>query len=319
MSRRTVSTAGVLASAGLAALAWGTLIERNSFTLRQQTLPVLAAGSRPLTVLHLADIHMAPWQRQKQEWIRSLADYEPDLIVNTGDSIGHLHGIEALERALGVFHGVPGVYVNGSNDYFAPSPSNPLRYLLAPSSEVLKKPPVRIDVTEMEGFFDSLGWLNLNNTAGAMELKGSRLEFMGVNDAHLGWDKLEKLPGALDELREDADWRGDPHGAEVVSIGVTHAPYRRVLNSFVTNGADLIFAGHTHGGQVCVPGFGALVTNCDLPRSLASGLGVWHHALGAAHLNVSAGIGTSIYAPVRFACPPEAVLLTLTGDDFGYP
>ncbi len=308
-----------MASAGLAALAWGTLIERNRFTLRTETVPVLAPGSRPLTVLHLSDMHMAPWQKQKQEWIRSLADYEPDLIVNTGDSVGHLHGLEGLERALEAFQGVPGVYVNGSNDYFAPSLSNPLRYLVAPSSGALKKPPVRIDVTEMEEFFDSLGWLNLNNTARAMTLKGSRLEFMGVNDAHLEWDKLERLPGALDELRENVSWGdADGDGADVVSIGVTHAPYRRVLNSFVTHGAELIIAGHTHGGQVCVPGFGALVTNCDLPKDRASGLGVWQHALGAAYLNVSAGIGTSIYAPVRFACPPEAVLLTLTGDDFSY-
>ena len=85
-----------------------------------------------------------------------------------------------------------------------------------------------------------------------------------------------------------------------------------MLNSFVTHGAELIFAGHTHGGQVCVPGLPALVTNCDIPREQAKGLSVWHHARRAAYLNVCAGLGTSIYAPVRFACPPEAVVVTLT-------
>ena len=79
-----------------------------------------------------------------------------------------------------------------------------------------------------------------------------------------------------------------------------------MLDSFVTYGASLIFAGHTHGGQVCVPGFGALVTNCDIPRRQAKGLSIWRHAFRSAYLNVSAGLGTSIYAPFRFACPPEA-------------
>lgn len=96
-----------------------------------------------------------------------------------------------------------------------------------------------------------------------------------------------------------------------VPIGVAHAPYQRVLNAFVTHGAQVIFAGHTHGGQVCVPGYGALVSNCDLPRERVKGLSVWTNALRSSFLNVSAGLGTSIYAPVRFACRPEATLITL--------
>jgi predicted MPP superfamily phosphohydrolase len=80
----------------------------------------------------------------------------------------------------------------------------------------------------------------------------------------------------------------------------------------------MIFAGHTHGGQVCLPGVGALTTNSDLPLALARGLSVWNHQGRSSFLNVSAGIGTSIYAPVRFACPPEAVLVTLRAREFGY-
>jgi uncharacterized protein len=121
----------------------------------------------------------------------------------------------------------------------------------------------------------------------------------------------------MDDMRENVGWR-DEEGPDPVTIGLTHAPYQRVLNSFVNYGADVIFAGHTHGGQVRVPGIGALVTNCDLPRDQASGLSLWHHARDTAYLNVSAGLGTSIYAPLRFACPPEAVLMTFTGNEFGY-
>ena len=305
-----------LGAAAIGAFAWGALVERNRFTVRRETVPVLDPGARPLTVLHLSDLHMAPWQTAKQDWVRSLVDNEPDLVVVTGDSLGHERGIEGVEYALAPFRGVPGVFVHGSNDYFGPTLKNPFSYFRASRRDTID--PVKLDTARLEGFFESLGWLNLNNAARAMSIAGSRLEFVGVNDAHRGWDRLDLLPGAMDEMRENVGWQDDRTGPEPVTIGLTHAPYQRVLNSFVNYGADVIFAGHTHGGQVRVPGVGALVTNSDLPRAQASGLGLWHHALNAAYLNVSAGIGTSIYAPVRFSCPPEAVVVTLTGDDFSY-
>jgi predicted MPP superfamily phosphohydrolase len=279
-------------------------------------VPVLAPGARSLTVLHLTDMHMAPWQREKQDWIRGLAVYEPDLIVDTGDNLGHAQGLEGVERALEPFRGVPGVFVHGSNDYHGPVPKNPFTYFTGPSDK--KHHPATLPTKDMNEFFEGLGWLDLNNTARAMSMRGSRLEFLGVNDAHIGWDHLEKLPGAMDALREDVGWADEVGGPDPVTIGLTHSPYQRVLNNFLTQGAELIFAGHTHGGQVRVPGYGALVTNCDLPRQQVSGLSLWKHARRVAYLEVSAGLGTSIYAPVRFACPPEAVLLTLVGRDFSY-
>lgn len=310
------SVLATLGTAALGAFAWGALVERNRFTVRRETVPVLDPGARPISVLHLSDLHMAPWQTAKQEWIRSLTDYEPDLVVVTGDLLGHERGLEGVERALEPFRGVSGVFVHGSNDFFAPTPRNPLKYLFDDSRH--ETSVTHLDTGALDAFLESLGWLNLDNTARAMTINGSHLEFIGVNDAHRHWDRLDQLPEALDEMRENVGWQDDRNGPEPVTIGLTHAPYQRVLNSFVNHGADVIFAGHTHGGQVQIPGFGALVTNCDLPREYASGLHVWHHAFNAAYLQVSAGIGTSIYAPVRFSCPPEAVVVTLTGDDFGY-
>ena len=308
---------GAVAVLGAGAFAWGSLVERNRFGVRHEVLPILEPGARPLTVLHLADLHLAPWQRAKQEWVRSLADLEPDLVINTGDNLGHADAQEALEYTLAPFAGAAGVYVNGSNDYVGPSYKNPLRYFIGPSKH--KRAATTLDTPRLESFFQNdLGWLSLNNTARAMTIKGSNIEFFGVNDAHRGWDKLGSLPGAIETMQENVEWPAGRAGQDPITIGVTHAPYQRVLNSFVTNGADVIFAGHTHGGQVRVPRLPALVTNCDIPRDQAQGLSVWHHARRAAYLNVSAGIGTSIFAPVRFACPPEAVLVTLTAGDFSY-
>jgi predicted MPP superfamily phosphohydrolase len=317
LSRAAATALGAVAALGGAAFAWGALVERNRFTIRHEFVPVLDVGARDITVLHLADLHMAPWQHRKQEWVASLARFSPDLIVNTGDNLGHPDGLAGLKHALDAFRGVPGVFVHGSNDYFGPQAKNPFDYFRGPSDRPDKA--VSLDVDALERYFEgTLGWLNLNNHARSLDVLDSRLEFFGVNDAHRGWDRLDLLPARIEELRENTGGQDASVGPTVVPVGVTHAPYRRVLDSFVTNGAELIFAGHTHGGQVRIPGLPALVTNCDIPREQAQGLSLWHHARRAAFLNVSAGIGTSIYAPVRFACPPEAVLVTLTAGDIGY-
>ena len=302
---------GIAAAAGV----YGIAVERRAFRVRREVVPVLSPGADPIRVLHLSDLHLAPWQHGKVQWVRSLAALKPDLIVNTGDNLGHADALPALARALMPFGNVPGVFVHGSNDYFAPTPKNPLRYLTGPSKGATST-AVRLDIDALEALLgDQLGWQSLNNAVAQLTVNGSILDFMGTNDAHRGWDRLDRLPSLVDALRElDEDDTDNP----AVTIGVTHAPYQRVLNAFTTQRADVIFAGHTHGGQVCVPGFGALITNCDLPRDRARGLSVWHHAHTASYLNVSAGIGTSVYAPVRFACPPEAVLVTLVGDDIGY-
>ncbi|GAA1815908.1 metallophosphoesterase [Agromyces neolithicus] len=306
-----------IGAAGATALAYGSLVERTRFTLRRADVPVLPPGAEPTTVLHLSDLHMAPWQRDKQDWVRGLADLKPDLIVDTGDNLGHERGLEGIRRAFEPFRGVPGVFVNGSNDYFGPVPKNPFTYFMGPSKHVVKART--LDIAALHAFFADLGWHDLDNTAASLDIRGTHFEFFGVDDPHKGYDRLDLITAAIDDLRAE-----DPLGDETwpdeasatprrptVTVGVAHAPYQRVLNSFLNHGAQLVFAGHTHGGQVCVPGFGALVTNCDIPRSQVKGLSVWRHGLRSAFLNVSAGLGTSIYAPVRFACPPEATLLTL--------
>ena len=303
---------GATALAGGLAFAWGSLVERKMFTLRRETVPVLPPGAEPIRVLHVSDLHMAPWQRDKQAWVRSLAQLKPDLVVDTGDNLGHVDGIDGIEAAFSGYGDVPGVYVNGSNDYHGPTRKNWLRYLVRHSGGA-KAVPADLDTPRLERFFrEGLGWISLNNAVGSRTIKGTRLEFFGVDDPHIGRDRLDRLTGLIDSQQDEETLDEDSSDVErTVTIGVAHAPYRRVLASFVTHGADLILAGHTHGGQVCVPFFGALVTNCDIPRRQVKGLSIWRHAYRTAHLHVSAGLGTSIYAPVRFACLPEATLLTL--------
>ena len=294
---------GAVGAAGVAAAVWGIGIERYLFTVRTVSAPALPAGSAPLRVLHISDAHMAPWQHRKQDWLASLAELEPDLIINTGDNLGHERGIDGIRRAFDPLAGIPGVFVHGSNDVLAPSPRNPLKYFTGPSER--PEEPDFLDTDAMNHYFtDELGWTDLNNTAARLQVAGTDVDFVGVSDAHRDWDELEVLPDALAALGARS------HTTPL--LGVTHAPYQRVLNAYVDLGADAILGGHTHGGQVCLPGFGALVANCDIPLKQAKGLSTWTHDDRTVPLNVSAGCGHSIYAPIRFACRPEATLLTLT-------
>lgn len=295
---------GAVGAVGVSTAVWGIGIERYLFTVREHDVRILPAGSAPVRVLHLSDAHMAPWQRRKQRWMAALADtWRPDLVVNTGDNFGHADGLRGLRAAMDPLRGIPGVFVHGSNDHASPTPRNPLRYFTGPSTVKTASEP--LDTHALDGYLrDELGWLDLNNAVGSVQIDGLRLDTFGVSDAHRGWDRLEDLPDLLEELRADV-------APAAATLGVTHAPYRRVLDAFTDFGADMIFAGHTHGGQVRVPGYGALVANCDIPLRQARGLSDWTHGGKTIPLNVSAGLGHSIYAPVRFACRPEASLITL--------
>lgn len=295
--------------------AYATLVERTAFRVRHETVRVLPPGSAPIRVLHLSDQHLAPWQRGKVEWLRSLASLEPDLVVSTGDALGHRDAIPALARSLEPLRGIPGVFVHGSNDLYGPVMKNPTRYLLGPSSKRLAPREPDLDTAALEAVYADLGWLDLDNHARALEIAGTRLELFGTHDAHHGWDRLGDMRDELAALRERADWSPTTRGP--VAIGVTHAPYRRILDALVAGGAEVLFAGHTHGGQVRIPGGHALVANCDIPLEQASGLSTWEHAGATAALEVSQGIGTSIYAPFRLGTPPEAVLVSLEARAIG--
>lgn len=289
---------------GLACAIWGIGIERQLFVIRRETVRVLPKGSRPIRVLHVSDIHMAPWQGRKQRWLkrelgRLVAAHDIDLVIDTGDNLGHSDGIAPVLVALEPALGVPGVFVNGSNDYYAPVLRNPLGYLTKPSEQSTGS---ALDTAKLTGAFEAAGWRNLNNRGAELEIAGTRIGFIGTDDPHDGLAKLDSLPA-----------QAAANGPVALTIGVTHAPYLNVIFALADAGATIAFAGHTHGGQVAIPGKGALVTNCDLPPRYAKGLSGWQSERGnSLILNVCAGLGHSIFAPVRFAVRPEMRLLTLT-------
>lgn len=290
--------AGTLAgAAGLgAAVTAGAWVEARAFILRRVEVPILAPGEREIRVLHLSDIHLMARQGRKIDFIERLSGLRPDLVITTGDNIASADAIEPLLAALSPLLQAPGAFVFGSNDFAEPQFRNPASYLFADSRPT--GDPVPMPWWKLHDAFTDAGWIYLDNAAGRLEVAGRTIDFRGTGDAHHGLDNYASVGGPT---AGDAD----------LTLGVTHAPYRRVLDAMVDDGLDMIFAGHTHGGQICLPVNRAIITNCDLPRELASGLGSWGHAGRRVPLHVSAGLGTHPMIALRLFCRPEATLLRL--------
>jgi predicted MPP superfamily phosphohydrolase len=303
--RRSISIPLGIMAAATAGLAYAAGVEVNLYRLRRFDVPVLPPGARPLTILQVSDIHMVPGQRRKQNWLRGLAALEPDLVVNTGDNLSHPDAVPEVLHALEPLLALPGAFVFGSNDYYQAGRLNPAKYLRSGDrSHAPRRKRAENDWHALRKAFAHEGWLDLNNARATVKLPAQdrSVAFVGVDDPHVRRDRYPQP--------SDAPTDPGPQQPEL-TIGVAHAPYLRVLDAMAGEGLPLILAGHTHGGQLCVPFYGALVTNCDLDRARAKGLHTHTAQDNTAYLHVSAGCGASRYAPARFACPPEASLLTL--------
>lgn len=294
-----LATGGGALALAAGAHIWAWHVEINRFTLREVALPILPPGARPIRVLHISDIHLMPDQERKLAFLRHLSSLKPHLVIDTGDNIASAASIPPLLDALDPLLHRPGAFVMGSNDMFEPVPKNPLRYLLpdARPKGLSERTDFSLPVERLAEGLSAHGWKNLTNTRARIHLDGLEVQLVGVDDPHLDRDTMPPPDGASSAAG----------GPPALRLGVAHAPYQRVLNAFVADGSNLILAGHTHGGQLGIPGVGAIVTNCDLPRQQAKGLSDWR----GVPLHVSAGLGASPYSNVRFATPPEATLLTL--------
>lgn len=267
-----------------------------SFVLREAEIPVLPAGHSPIRILHFSDLHLTPRRKREIADIKSFADLSPDLVISTGDFLADMEAVPVVLEALDSLLDIPGLFVFGSNDYFAPKPKNPLKYLLPDHGKRIHGED--LPWPELDSGLQKRGWINLNRSRSTLKINETVIEARGTDDAHLEFDDYSLVAGAPGQCD--------------IAIGVTHAPYLRILQGMSADGLDAIFAGHTHGGQVRLPmpgGSRALTTNCDLPNWRARGLTKFG---SEPYLHVSAGMGTSPFARIRVASPPEVSLVTLT-------
>lgn len=282
------------AGAGAAGLAWA-FVEPRWYVLRSASVPVLRPEARrPLRVLHLSDLHQLPGQDHRLRFVRRCAESAPDMVVVTGDMLESNDAIEGVVDALGeVAAGRIALAVLGSHDYWAGRPKNPMEYLTAPHK---RRYGQRLDTARLVDGLRSAGFCVLDNSRTCIDTPAGPIDVAGLGDAHVKLDKPNRV-----------DWT-PPSAPMALRLGLAHAPYTRVLEQFDRHDFDLALAGHTHGGQLRVPLVGALTNNTDLPLRQSRGLSRFGADLT---LHVSAGLGHSRFAPVRFAARPEASVLDL--------
>ena len=267
-----------------------------TYVLREAEMPILPAGHDDIRILHFSDLHLTPARKKEIADIKSFISLKPDLVISTGDFLAHKNAVPVALDALDELLDIPGLFVFGSNDYYEPVPKNPLKYLLPNHGKRVHGP--ELPWQDLDKGLQSRGWINLNRSRATIKIKDTTIETRGTDDAHLEFDDYSLVagkPGLCD-----------------IAIGVTHAPYLRIIEGMAKDGLDAIFAGHTHGGQVRLPWFReskALTTNCDLETWRSRGV---TKVNDEPWLNVSAGMGTGPFSRIRVASPPEVSLVTLT-------
>ncbi len=315
--------------AGLSCLAW-SFYETRHPKIRYYDLKILPKESEAVNILHISDLHFrGKKSRWLARWLNNIDLFDVDLVLSTGDNLGAEKVNDEVLSALSRFLKLPGAFVFGSNDYYAPKKKNPLKYFFikSPVEKVENEKNILLDSKGLADSFVEAGWINLNNASGTLSIPQGKIELIGIDDPHIGRGMFsEEYPDFKEDSNDDKP---------IVRIGLAHAPYLNVLSEFERLECNLSCFGHTHGGQLCVPLFGALVSNCDLPPVYASGVfslkEIFSYVTGVTGKNISevvsnnvksvndlkgyasisAGLGTSPMIPLRFSCAPEVSIIRL--------
>jgi hypothetical protein len=226
-------------------------------------IPGLPSAFGGFTILHISDLHVDLNLAVMERLIELLDVVKYDICVLTGDFRG---------QTFGPFD----VAMEG------------LARVRAGLTELVYAVLGNHDTIRMVPAIEEMGIRMLINESEPIERGNQRLYLAGVDDAHYyRADNIEKAAAAI------------PSGE--CSILLSHTPeiYRQAAHA----GFKLILSGHTHGGQICLPGSIPITLDAVLPRHMGSGPWKYHHMAGY----TSVGVGTCI-VPVRFNCPPEITL-----------
>lgn len=258
-----------------------SLIEAQRLRVRNLELrfPNLPTEFDGYTILHLSDLHIRGLGRLERRVMRSIGSRQVDTCVITGD-------VTAMPRASDNFRRLCSAIRH----------TDPIFMVLGNSEH---KPWLDTQMLVSALSFDGLQILT--NSSALVERDGETVRFVGVDDPY---SRLHDL---------DAAFQGVDRGEFIIFL--THCP--STTPEAIDRGADLVLAGHTHGGQLRLPFLGVTWTHMRHNKRLNDGLytsedlsRILRGDVGTSALFVSRGIGTS-RIPVRFFCPPEVVYITL--------
>ena len=277
--------AAVAGGAVAAVYAWreSKQVELSETVVR---VPDLPPGLDGLRILHVADTHFPANAESLPRFLAAARRQSYDVVVGTGDYVDTRAGWDVARRAFAALEPGLGVYavIGGHERYARPGPGSLLRLLGRRRGRWVDPAPFVAGLREA-------GVRVLINEHCTAEIGGEMVRFIGIDDACHG---LDRLPEAL-----------PPAGAPGFPILLSHSPDG--LLHPAARGLPLAFSGHTHGGQIRVPGYGAPVRNARaVGRRQASGL----VRIGGTQVVISRGFGTT-RLPLRFACRPELGVVEL--------
>jgi predicted MPP superfamily phosphohydrolase len=249
---------------------------RNVLDIRLRTndvtLSLLPPAFDGYTLLHLSDLHLDMSEVYLQRLIERVRGLRSDLCVLTGDFRFRTHG-----------------------------PHEPTLECLARLRPHLGAPAYAVlgnhDSIRMVPPMEALDIRVLLNESVCVERAGSRLYLAGIDDAH--YYRTHNFHRAAHEI---------PHGACAILLSHSPEPYRHAAHADFS----LMLCGHTHGGQICLPGGVPILTDSDAPRTYARGPWQYRELIGY----TSVGCGASI-VDVRLNCPPEVTLHRLRAASSG--
>ncbi len=285
---------GQAAALGAAAAlyAWweSTAVEVSERTL---VLPDLPPGLDGLRILHISDTHFPADGDSVGRFTEKVWPLDVDLICCTGDYVETAAGWDSAADALTQLRAPFGVYATlGAHDY-CPAIRTAADWCTFNTDRLLGSPRQFVNPRPFVQRLERAGITVLRNEWRSVEIDGELVRIGGAGDESA---RMARLDSAL-----------PPLGG--FSILLTHSPDAALrLPPRMEGGPSLVFSGHTHGGQIRVPGWGAPLRHSRfVSREHAAGV---FERMGAT-IVVSRGFGTA-HVPLRFACRPEVGVLTLT-------
>ncbi len=239
---------------------------------------------RLFRILHISDLHLSKPESHKIDFIRKITDADFDLIILTGDVFEDFSGIEYAENLLSRRPRLGAYAVLGNHDYYD---YNMFHKTVGRIIKPFRHPREKRDVTPFVDALQNGGFDVLRNESRCLKEHG--LHIVGID-----------YPGIKEhELARLADQAPEHH----LKLCVFHMPKK--LHYIINAGFQLALGGHTHGGQVRIPGFGPLITDSELARHEASGL----IRRGDTAFHISRGLGADPRSNIRFFCPPAATIV----------
>lgn len=287
------------ASAGLALFLWMHYIEPFRFQISRHRVTIRKKLPGPLSILHLSDIHFAGRNTRLDAFFDRLAGEQYDYVFISGDIIDCIAGIPFAVENLSKLKARHGIFtVLGNHDYLD---YRPFEMIVHNIYEIMERDyPARFRPQNRQRYdllikaLEQIGIRVLRNETVASAPGGVPVLIHGLDDATTGQASLRKT------------FRN--YEAGKVNILLTHTV--DVFLDIENEEIDLSFSGHSHGGQIRLPWYGAVITHTMIGREFASGI-VSHKG---AVCSISRGLGSSRYLRLRFLCRPEAILLTVDSE-----